>query len=540
MSQIQEKINKLIENRETARLGGGQKAIDKQHDKGKYTARERIQMLLDEGSFEEFDMFVTHRCYDFGMDRKHTFGDGVVTGYGTIDGRLVYVFAQDFTVTAGSLSLSMSDKICKVMDMAMRNGAPCIGMNDSGGARIQEGVNALFLPHCDFGCEEVVGRLGSMMGLPVLLWGNRDPLPVPGARDRDTQCGTLASTKCLQRYGVPFSYIINSDVESAKFAKGFVDFCAVANVVKAARRMRILQVGSRPQPFLSVIYNEDELLRRFGIEVTPWSSTSLVADVQKVLAERGAEVDEGVQAYATKVNCEKMSIEAQRTQQAIRIAIQDKVKATDSDGVAVECWSMMPRALGVGACQVIGMLSDLGIPAACFDISSYEDYLRMLDICTQLTGDAEAYEQHGTAVQEQIDAARSRADGSNPTVLYVRSTGSSCKVKNSENTVLGEMLSDLGCVNIADSETSLLESLSMETILACDPEYIFVVLQGSDPTDAEITLQNALLSDPAWNSLTAVKEGRLYYMDQQLYNVKPNARWGEAYEKLADILYPEK
>ena len=143
MSQIQDKINQLIENRETARMGGGQKAIDKQHDKGKYTARERIQMLLDEGSFEEFDMFVTHRCYDFGMDRKHTFGDGVVTGYGTIDGRLVYVFAQDFTVTAGSLSLSMSDKICKVMDMAMRNGAPCIGMNDSGGARIQEGVNSL-------------------------------------------------------------------------------------------------------------------------------------------------------------------------------------------------------------------------------------------------------------------------------------------------------------------------------------------------------------------------------------------------------------
>ena len=143
MSQIQEKINKLIENRETARLGGGQKAIDKQHDKGKYTARERIQMLLDEGSFEEFDMFVTHRCYDFGMDKSHTFGDGVVTGYGTIDGRLVYVFAQDFTVTAGSLSLSMSDKICKVMDMAMTNGAPMICMNDSGGARIQEGISAL-------------------------------------------------------------------------------------------------------------------------------------------------------------------------------------------------------------------------------------------------------------------------------------------------------------------------------------------------------------------------------------------------------------
>mgnify|MGYP000756648140 FL=1 len=97
MSEIQNKINQLIENRETARLGGGQKRIDAQHAKGKYTARERIQMLLDEGSFEEFDMFVTHRCYDFGMDKSHAFGDGVVTGYGTINGRLVYVFAQDFT-----------------------------------------------------------------------------------------------------------------------------------------------------------------------------------------------------------------------------------------------------------------------------------------------------------------------------------------------------------------------------------------------------------------------------------------------------------
>ena len=144
MSEIQkQQVANLIENREVARMGGGEKAIEKQHAKGKYTARERIHMLLDEGSFEEFDMFVTHRCYDFGMEKKHTFGDGVVTGYGTIEGRLVYVFAQDFTVTAGSLSVSMAEKICKVMDMAMRNGAPCIGLNDSGGARIQEGVNAL-------------------------------------------------------------------------------------------------------------------------------------------------------------------------------------------------------------------------------------------------------------------------------------------------------------------------------------------------------------------------------------------------------------
>ena len=143
MSDNQNKDAQLIELREEARLGGGQKRIDAQHAKGKYTARERIQMLLDEGSFEEFDMFVTHRCYDFGMEKSHTYGDGVVTGYGTIDGRLVYIFAQDFTVSGGSLSKTMSEKICKVMDMAMRAGAPCIGLNDSGGARIQEGVNAL-------------------------------------------------------------------------------------------------------------------------------------------------------------------------------------------------------------------------------------------------------------------------------------------------------------------------------------------------------------------------------------------------------------
>lgn len=143
MSDNQNKVAQLIELREEARLGGGQKRIDAQHAKGKYTARERIQMLLDEGSFEEFYMFVTHRCYDFGMEKSHTYGDGVVTGYGTIDGRLVYIFAQDFTVSGGSLSKTMSEKICKVMDMAMRAGAPCIGLNDSGGARIQEGVNAL-------------------------------------------------------------------------------------------------------------------------------------------------------------------------------------------------------------------------------------------------------------------------------------------------------------------------------------------------------------------------------------------------------------
>lgn len=143
MSNRQNKIKELVERRAAARLGGGQKRIDAQHQKGKLTARERLELLLDKGSFEEFDMFVQHRCTNFGMEKSRYDGDGVVTGMGTIDGRLVYVFAQDFTVNGGSMSETMAQKICKVMDMAVRNGAPFIGINDSGGARIQEGINSL-------------------------------------------------------------------------------------------------------------------------------------------------------------------------------------------------------------------------------------------------------------------------------------------------------------------------------------------------------------------------------------------------------------
>lgn len=138
-----ERIRKLVEKREKARLGGGKKRIESQHNKGKLTARERLEFLLDEGSFEEFDMFVTHRTHSFDLEKKKILSDGVVTGHGTIDGRLVYVFSQDFTVFGGSLSETYAKKICKIMDQAMKMGAPIIGINDSGGARIQEGVKSL-------------------------------------------------------------------------------------------------------------------------------------------------------------------------------------------------------------------------------------------------------------------------------------------------------------------------------------------------------------------------------------------------------------
>jgi len=136
-------LAQLEGHRAAARLGGGQRRIDAQHARGKLTARERLELLLDEGSFEEFDMFVRHRSTEFGMEAERPYGDGVVTGWGTINGRMVYVFSQDFTVFGGSLSETHAQKICKIMDMAMQNGAPVIGLNDSGGARIQEGVASL-------------------------------------------------------------------------------------------------------------------------------------------------------------------------------------------------------------------------------------------------------------------------------------------------------------------------------------------------------------------------------------------------------------
>jgi propionyl-CoA carboxylase beta chain len=164
MNHIEQLNHKISE----ALLGGGQKRIDAQHKKGKLTARERIQLLLDEGTFQEIGMFVEHRSQDFGMEKEIYLGDGVVTGYGTVNGRLIYVFSQDFTVFGGSLSETHAEKICKIMDLAMKNGAPLIGLNDSGGARIQEGVVSLGgyadIFHKNVQASGVIPQLSAIMG----------------------------------------------------------------------------------------------------------------------------------------------------------------------------------------------------------------------------------------------------------------------------------------------------------------------------------------------------------------------------------------
>ena len=205
--------------------------------------------------------------------------------------------------------------------------------------------------------------------------------------------------------------------------------------------------------------------------------------------------------------------------------------ATEPDFIVASCNTQLDL-------DFMPTFEEMGIPAAYFEVSTFERYLSMLDRCTQITGDTAAYQTNGADVQAQVDEAIARADGSQPSVLYIRVSSSGCKVKNSQDNVLGEMLAALDCVNIADRDNSLLEDLSMEVILQENPDYIFLVYQTADPTVAEAVADETLRSNPAWNSLRAVQEGRCYVMDQTLYNLKPNARWGQAYEQLADILYP--
>lgn len=186
------------------------------------------------------------------------------------------------------------------------------------------------------------------------------------------------------------------------------------------------------------------------------------------------------------------------------------------------------------------IFEEMEIPVLYFGVTNFEDYLRMLDICTDITGHKENYEKYGLSLKKEIEKAKSMADGSNPTVLYVRASTSKVRIKNSQGSILGEMLKDLGCINIADSNSGLLENLSMETIIREDPQWIFAVLQSSTPEKAQSSLKKALLSDPAWDSLTAVKEGRFLFLDQSLYNMKPNAKWAEAYTNLAGIIYEKE
>lgn len=191
------------------------------------------------------------------------------------------------------------------------------------------------------------------------------------------------------------------------------------------------------------------------------------------------------------------------------------------------------------------LLTDSGITVAYFSVSNFNEYMNMLDICTDITGRKDLYAKNGTEVQKQVEAARALVNERNlegkasPKIVFLRASASSIKAKGSYGNVGGEMLADMGCVNIADSDDSLLDDLSMEAVIAADPDFIFVTTQGKDADAVQHNIEETLLDNPAWNKLSAVKNGRYFILEKELYNLKPNARWGEAYQKLADILYGE-
>lgn len=186
-------------------------------------------------------------------------------------------------------------------------------------------------------------------------------------------------------------------------------------------------------------------------------------------------------------------------------------------------------------------LENTEITVAYFDVSNFEDYLRMLKICTDITGREDLYQKNGLDIKSRIDdvVEQSRirvSEKGAPTVLSLRASSSSIRAKNSKGNILGEMLASLGCLNIADSEQSLLENLSIEYIIKSDPDYIFFVQIGENADKSKEKIDSFIAENPAWGELTAVKEGRVFYMDKKLYNLKPNSRWGEAYEELEKIL----
>lgn len=242
---------------------------------------------------------------------------------------------------------------------------------------------------------------------------------------------------------------------------------------------------------------------------------SLVAVTQDAFDERGLELDESVTnlGQSHEPNLESL-LAAQPDLVLLSADLDGQLALADS-------------------------LKAAGIPAAWFKVEAYTDYLEMLSLFTQLTGQPERYAQYGEPVLDSVTKTiQAVPEGEGPTVLLLRAYSSNVKAKNSDNTA-GVMLRDLGCVNIADSNSGLLEDLQMESILAADPEHIFVVTMGSNTEKALASLDSLFQSDPAWQSLTAIREGRVHVLDKALFHYKPNARWGESYEVLYQILYPQ-
>ena len=227
-------------------------------------------------------------------------------------------------------------------------------------------VDAVFILHTYFGSEEVVAKVGREMGLPLLLWGPRDDAPAEnGVRIRDTQCGIFASSKVLSRFGVKFTYIENCRPDDEIFLKGFNDFCRTASVIKAFKGMRILKIGDRPNSFLSVMCSDDELLSKFGVEVTPLSAGRLVSGVNKLREKGGAEIDEQIMSMKNKMDISLFGEEKLKTLAAMIVFVKNEMDNGGFAGASIECWSSMNDLFGIIPCQLIGELTAIGYPVSC-------------------------------------------------------------------------------------------------------------------------------------------------------------------------------
>jgi len=234
------------------------------------------------------------------------------------------------------------------------------------GRFIQEEVDAIFAPHCNFGTEDAVAKTAKKVGKPLLIWGPQDDAPSSdGYRLRDTQCGMFATTKVLNRLGVPFTYITNSCIDDEIFDRGFRNFISAASVVKSFRTLRIGQICTRPPAFWSVICNEGELLERFGIEVVPITLVDIIKEVESIIKVNSSELKGTVESIKNKFKTIRMDDAALTKLAAIKLTIRYWADIEGLSAIAIQCWSALQEAMGIAACFINGELTDDGLPAAC-------------------------------------------------------------------------------------------------------------------------------------------------------------------------------
>jgi L-fucose isomerase-like protein len=230
----------------------------------------------------------------------------------------------------------------------------------------KEGIDALFCPHVNFGTEAAVAKLGAELNVPYLLWGPRDDAPLDdGTRTRDSQCGLFATSKILRRFKVPFTYIVNSKVDSEVFKKGFFNFIRAANVVKAFRKMKIGQISTRPKDFWTVMYNESELLEKFGIEIVPISLVEIVNLTKQICQEKYQEIEKEFNELKQRIDIIDISDEKVKLLIALKLAMLTWVQEEELSGIAIQCWNALQDALGIMPCFANAELTDMGIPVAC-------------------------------------------------------------------------------------------------------------------------------------------------------------------------------